>query len=196
MKGDEGSSVKNCFYLVSRDSLFHFLHVKNQLELSWFILLQISTSAVIWLIRNPRFCPCQLSRFMIFRGIFYMIRYYFSNKNHSWGISVRLHIIYQIRGGAALLSDTTMVWQMLMFTDWPLTSWYPDQEESWGHAESWSFLTAHWTADAPLQPVHHDNLQRAVWGQSSAYVYTPGLCWIYSHNLCVLLPAIIYFVAI
>lgn len=67
----------------------------------------------------------------------------------------------------------TMVWQMLMFTDWPLTSSCLDQEEIWGHAESWPLLSAHWTPDAPLQPVHHDNLQRAVRG---LHTYTLQAC--------------------
>lgn len=83
-ESDEDLSVKNCSYLVSRDSLFHFLYVKCQLELSWFILLQISTAAVVWLIRNSRFCPCHLSKFMIFWDILSIIWYYFWNKNHSW----------------------------------------------------------------------------------------------------------------
>lgn len=42
--------LKNCFYWVSRDSLFHFLHVKCQLELCWFILLQIFKCMVFWVI--------------------------------------------------------------------------------------------------------------------------------------------------
>lgn len=54
-ESDEDSSVQNCSYLVSRDSLFHFLHVKSQLELSRFILQQILTAAVVGLIRNSRF---------------------------------------------------------------------------------------------------------------------------------------------
>lgn len=77
--------------LFSRDPLFHFLHVKSQLELSWFIQLQISSAAVMWLIRNSRFCPCHCSGLMILLDIFNTIPYYFSNKSISCSSSEGLH---------------------------------------------------------------------------------------------------------
>lgn len=85
------------------------------------------------------------------------------------------NIIFQFRGGAVLFPQqwSGKYW---CFNDWPLTSRCPDQEESGGHAESRPLLSAHRTPDAPLQPVHHDNLQRALRGQCSAHVRSQGLC--------------------
>lgn len=55
-----------------------------------------------------------------------------------------------------------------LLTDlWPF--YHFDQEESRGHAESWPVLPAHRTPDAPLQPLHHDNVQCAFWGLYAAH---------------------------
>lgn len=176
-ESDEGSSVKSCSYLVSRDSLFHFLHVKSQLELSWFIPQQISTAAVVWLIRNSRFCPLSFLKIYDIPGRF--------NITFQIKITVvsfqcidfqsNVYIMFWYRTAShcfLILSGTYWCW----LTDWPLTYLYPDQEESWGHAESWPIFPAHWTPDAPLQQLHHDNLQRAFRGQSSAHVHTLQAC--------------------
>lgn len=83
-ESDEDSSVQNCSYLVSRDSLFHFLHVKSQLELSRFILQQILTAAVVGLIRNSRFRLPVISEDLWYSKT---IRYNFPNKKYRCVIS-------------------------------------------------------------------------------------------------------------
>lgn len=52
----------------------------------------------------------------------------------------------------------------------PLTCCCLVQEEIWGHVEFWTLLPADWTPDAPLQPVHHDHIQRALRGQWPARI--------------------------
>lgn len=65
---------KNCSYLVSRYSLFHFHPVKCPLELSWFMLPQISNVAIIGLISE--------SEFMISSDSWSIIQYNLWTKNN------------------------------------------------------------------------------------------------------------------
>lgn len=99
---------------------------------------------------------------------------YFSTIDYRNDKSWTIHLI---KADAASLPRTTEVWQTLMFTDWPLPSSHADQEEIGGHAESRPLLPANWAPDAPLQSIHHDDLQRALWGQSPECLLTPGLKW-------------------
>lgn len=133
---------EECSYFVSRDSLFHFLPVKVSWSSADLRCFNISPAAVTQIIRSRRFLFLSLHR-----------RLGSSNKI----IKTLQCVLPESRRGQVSS---------------PLTCWCLFQEENGGHDEFWTLLSADWTADAPLQPVHHDHIQRALWGRWPTNTHT------------------------